>query len=80
VYFYILGALLDDLGAENDTEWAVEKLTRLVDYRHRNRKLLVVATNLSADETGEKLTPRVADRVFDVGSGAANVVRVEGGS
>lgn len=69
--------LLDDLGAESDTEWAVEKLTRLVDHRHRNRLNMVVGTNLSAEEMAEKLTPRIADRIFDIGSGAAAVATLE---
>lgn len=69
--------LLDDLGAESDTNWAVEKLTRLVDYRYRNRLTMVVGTNLGLEEMAEKLTPRIADRIFDIGTRAALVVSMQ---
>jgi DNA replication protein DnaC len=38
--------LLDDLGTENPTPWAVEKLYQLVDYRYANGLPMAVTTNL----------------------------------
>ena len=66
--------LLDDLGAEKSSEWAVEKLTRLVDERYRAGKLMVVAANLSEEAMADKLAPRIADRLFDRRTGAVKVV------
>ena len=65
--------LLDDLGAEKTSEWAVEKLTRLVDERYRAGKLMAVGTNLSEESLAEKLSPRLADRIFDRRTGSVEV-------
>ena len=51
--------LIDDLGTERPTEWAVEKLEDLVDDRWLNKKLTVFTTNAPADE----LSPRVRSRI-----------------
>ncbi|PZG48681.1 hypothetical protein C1I98_12485 [Spongiactinospora gelatinilytica] len=49
--------ILHDLGAEKVTEWSLEQLYRLVDARVRNRRELVVTTNLPYDERGFADTP-----------------------
>ncbi|MCL0092087.1 ATP-binding protein [Dehalococcoidia bacterium] len=51
--------ILDDLGAEKGTEWAVAKLDALIDYRYIHGLRTVVTTNLSAD----RLPERIADRL-----------------
>ena len=51
--------ILDDLGVEQSTEWAREKLDEIIDYRYINKLPLVVTTNLSP----EKLEPRIAGRL-----------------
>lgn len=68
--------LLDDLGAEKATEWAVAELTRLVDQRYRSdgRLRLAVATNETAEELGKTHGPRLASRLFDTSTGQAAVV------
>lgn len=53
--------ILDDLGAERETEWANERLDEIVNYRYINRKPLVVTTNLRLDD----LPPRIADRLWE---------------
>jgi len=66
--------LLDDLGAERPTEWAAEKLTRLIDDRYRNGKRLAVATNLGHKAMIAKLGERIADRLFDSRTGVVKTV------
>jgi len=68
--------ILDDLGAERITPWAVEKLEMLVDERYRNGKRLAVATNQSMEGLADKLGPRIADRLFDLYSGSSLVVNM----
>jgi len=51
--------ILDDLGAEKETEWATEQLDYIIDYRYEHRKPLIVTSNLALD----KLPPRVSDRL-----------------
>lgn len=64
VYAWYCGTpllVLDDLGMEKLTEWALEKLDYLVDYRYLRRLPLVVATNTVID----RLPPRIASRLQD---------------
>jgi DNA replication protein DnaC len=72
--------MLDDLGAEKSTEWAVEKLTRLIDDRYRQDRPMVVATNMTEAVMAERLSPRLADRLFDYRTGKVRVVNLSGES
>jgi DNA replication protein DnaC len=54
--------ILDDLGAEYGTKWAIEQTFLLVEERYRRRLPLVVTTNTYA-----ALEPRVKDRLSDDG-------------
>jgi len=53
--------VLDDLGTEDITDWAGEKIDRIVDWRYVNRLPLVVTTNARRED----LAPRVASRLGD---------------
>ena len=53
--------VLDDLGAEKLTDWAVDRLDALVDHRYLRGLPLVVTTNVLLKE----LPPRIADRLQD---------------
>ena len=62
--------ILDDLGAQRQTDFAVEQLTLLVDERHRGAKTgrrLVVATNQTPKRMAEAGPggDRLASRIFD---------------
>ena len=72
--------LLDDLGAEKPSEWAAEKVSALVDERYRSDKLLVVATNLTFDRMAEQIGPRIADRLWDDGTGKVHTVMMTSAS
>jgi DNA replication protein DnaC len=53
--------ILDDLGAENPSAWAQEKLFQLLNYRYTRRLPTVVTTNIDID----RLDPRVRSRLLD---------------
>jgi DNA replication protein DnaC len=53
--------ILDDLGAENPSSWAAEKLFQLLNHRHIRRLPTVITTNASADD----LMPRLRSRIYD---------------
>lgn len=55
--------VLDDLGAERPTEWAVKELGDLIDDRYEAETLLVVTTNLTADQRRERYGERIASRL-----------------
>lgn len=58
--------ILDDLGVENPSEWAQEKLYQLINHRYATRRSTVITTNADLN----KLDPRIASRLRD-----ANLVR-----
>jgi len=53
--------ILDDLGAERQTDFATEQLDLVVDYRYVNRKPLIITSNLAMAE----FPPRIADRLSE---------------
>ena len=56
--------ILDDLGSENSTPWAEEKLYQIVVHRHEAR-LATVITTASTMEELEEAKPRIASRLVD---------------
>ena len=56
--------ILDDLGAENSTPWAEEKLYQIVVHRHEAR-LATVITTASTMEVLEEAKPRISSRLVD---------------
>lgn len=66
--------LMDDLGAEQITQWTIPQVTRLFDLRYRNDQLTIVTTNDDENKTDRLQGSRIADRLFDMGSGKVRVV------
>lgn len=61
--------IIDDLGAERGTDYAIERVYNIVDSRYRSRKPLVLTTNLSLQEmkeTSDIRLARIYDRVFEI--------------
>ncbi len=52
--------VLDDLGVENPSPWAKEKLFQLLNFRHAQPLPTVITTNTSFDE----LDPRISSRMM----------------
>ncbi len=60
--------ILDDLGAERDTGYALEKVYYVIESRYRSGKPMIVTTNLSLDDMRQIQDERYArtyDRVLD---------------
>jgi DNA replication protein DnaC len=53
--------ILDDLGAENASPWAQEKLFQLLNHRYSRRLPTVITTNIDLDT----LDPRIRSRLLD---------------
>jgi len=53
--------VLDDLGTHKSTEWAEERLFRLIDERYRENQPLVVTTNVGLVELPDRLKSRLSD-------------------
>lgn len=58
--------ILDDLGVENPSEWAKEKLFQLLNHRYSHQRPTVITTNVDLDS----LDPRIRSRLLDL-----NVIR-----
>jgi len=71
--------ILDDVGAERNTEWAKEVLAEIVNYRYTQNLPTVITTNLRFDGFGEdsfvaKFDGRTESRLYDM----CRIVKVEG--
>ena len=55
--------ILDDLGSEKTSEFAVQALYLLIDRRIRNIKPMIITTNLTLERIEEKLDARIASRL-----------------
>ena len=61
--------VLDDLGAERSTEYAIEQLYAIVDQRYRSGKPLIVTTNMTLEQlkNGPELgRRRIYERVLEM--------------
>lgn len=70
--------ILDDVGAERNTEWAKEKLNLIINYRYINNLPTVITTNLTFDGSGErfssKFDERTESRIYEM----CKILKVEG--
>lgn len=55
---------LDDLGAEQVTDWRAERLARLVDERYQNERPILLATNYPPSAWERTLDPRTVSRLL----------------
>jgi DNA replication protein DnaC len=54
--------ILDDLGTENTTPWAKEKLYQIINFRYNEHLPTVVTCNLDIMSIDERIRSRLADR------------------
>jgi DNA replication protein DnaC len=56
--------ILDDLGTQNATPWAEEKLYQILNARYVAKRPTVITTNLDLDELDPRLYSRLSDRIL----------------
>ena len=66
--------LLDDLGAEKQTDWVLEILYRLINYRYEQMLPTFFSSNYSLQELSEKIGDRVVSRIVE----KCDIVKIEG--
>ena len=66
---------LDDVGAENTSDWVLEQLYSIVNARYEEERSLVVTTNLYRDELAEQIGERTVSRISEM---CGDVIPVEG--
>jgi DNA replication protein DnaC len=57
---------LDDLGAENRTDWVLEQLYSIVNARYESERAIVATTNLMPDELADRLGSRTVSRLAEI--------------
>lgn len=55
--------VLDDLGAEKRTDWTMDTLYQILDYRYAKRLPMVITTNLSLDKLADVCDARMVSRL-----------------
>ena len=55
--------ILDDLGTEKSSDFAIQTLYMIINYRISNILPTIITTNLSLEEIEEKLNARIASRL-----------------
>ena len=61
--------IIDDLGAERSTDYALEKVYGIIDNRYRAKKPLILTTNLTLRQMQEATDiryTRIYDRIFEM--------------
>jgi DNA replication protein DnaC len=54
--------ILDDLGTQNATAWAREKLFQIINYRYIHKLPTVITTNISMTQIEDRVSSRLQDR------------------
>jgi DNA replication protein DnaC len=57
---------IDDLGAENRTDWVLEQLYSIVNARYEAERPIVATTNLMPDELSDRLGARTVSRLVEI--------------
>ncbi|NLW17606.1 MAG: ATP-binding protein [Firmicutes bacterium] len=57
--------ILDDLGAEHVTDYAVSRLFDIINYRRNERLPMVISSNLTLAEVERIYSPRIVSRILE---------------
>ncbi len=57
---------IDDLGAENTTNWVLEQLYSIINTRYEDERAMIVTTNLQFEELKEQLGERTVSRLVAI--------------
>ena len=73
-YFNTPLLILDDLGAEKTTDWALQSLYIIINKRLSEELQTIITSNLSLDELRDKIGDRIASRI----AGMCKIVKLTG--
>jgi DNA replication protein DnaC len=57
---------VDDLGAENQTDWVLEQLYSIVNARYESERAIITTSNLMPEELSERLGARTVSRLEEI--------------
>lgn len=55
--------IIDDLGKEQPTEWALTKIYQIINARYEDYKPVIITTNYAPEELVERMTPPSGDKM-----------------
>lgn len=58
--------ILDDIGVEKSSEWVIERLYALLNYRCNEEKATIITSNLELADIKHKLNDRIFSRIKDM--------------
>jgi DNA replication protein DnaC len=57
---------IDDLGAENTTDWVLEQLYSIINTRYEDERAMIVTTNLPFEDLTQQLGERTVSRLIAI--------------
>jgi DNA replication protein DnaC len=57
---------IDDVGAENQTDWALEQLYTIVNTRYEEQRSILLTTNLGNEKLTDQLGERIVSRLIEM--------------
>lgn len=57
---------IDDVGAEQTSDWVLEQLYTIVNTRYEDGKALVLTTNLGQEALVDQIGPRTVSRIYEI--------------
>jgi DNA replication protein DnaC len=57
---------IDDLGAENTTDWVLEQLYSIINTRYEDERAMIVTTNLKFEDLTQQLGERTVSRLIAI--------------
>lgn len=66
--------IIDDLGAEKPSEWALETFYTMINTRYENKRITIFTSNYSVEEIAGRLGDRIASRMVEM----CEVIKLDG--
>lgn len=71
-------AMIDDIGAEKPSEWVLEVLYAIVNYRYERKLPTVFTSNIGMADIGVVYGDRIASRIVEMCGGSDGIVKLTG--
>jgi len=70
--------ILDDFGAEKQSEWTTEIMYRFVNARYEQAKPTIFSSNLDVEQLSEKYGDRIASRIVEMVGNKNGIIKTKG--
>lgn len=70
--------MLDDVGAEKPSEWAIEVLYGVINWRYERGLPTVISSNIDLEGIGTAYGDRIASRIVEMCGGTEGIVQLSG--